>query len=284
MLNSSDGEIVLVDFDGVRPITQTILGHESLTSIGTDGYIAPEQRKGRALPQSDFYALGKTFVHLLTGKHPNQLKEDKDKKLRWRYSAPKISKFLADLIDNLIDWSSDNRPQNAAEVLQRLQEVERNIEHQKRIQEWITFNFKRSARFIGFALFGFLVYYTIQSNNSSVQPTEGTAVTTISTQAKNDQICRTTKNGEPSANALADAANNAITFVTNPNNPNRINLNRNSFPVASQSGCTVVIEVYLQPNEQLSAQQEQLIISQMQANINPNAIQLVKPIFRRKTL
>ncbi|MBK1986772.1 protein kinase [Sphaerospermopsis aphanizomenoides BCCUSP55] len=285
MLNSSDGEIVLIDFDAVRPITKAVLDNKTLPSIGTDGYIAPEQRKGRALPQSDFYALGKTFVHLLTGKHPNKLREDKDKKLRWRYSAPQVSKFLADLIDNLIDWSSDNRPKNAAEVLQKLQEVERNIEHQKRIQQWITFNFKKAARFVGFALFGFLVYQTIQSNNSaSIQPKAETFVEPTSTQAENYKLCRTTKNGEPSANALANAANDAITFVTNPKNPNRINIDRNRFPVPSQSGCTVIIEVYLQQSENFTSQHEQLILAQMQANINPDAKTLVKPVFRKKNL
>lgn len=285
MCNSSDGEIVLIDFDAVRPITPSVLDNKTPTSIGTDGYIAPEQRKGRALPQSDFYALGKTFVHLLTGKHPNKFKEDREKKLRWRYSAPQVSKFLADLIDNLMDCSSDNRPKNTAEVLQRLQDVERNLAHQRKIQQWINFNFKKASRFIGFALFVFLVYQTIQSNNStSIQPQAETFVEPASTQVENYKLCRIKKDGELNVNALANVANDAITFVTNPKNPNRINIGRDRFPVPSQSGCTVIIEVYLQASEKFTPQYEQLIVKQMQANIHPDARMLVKPVFRQKNL
>ncbi len=126
MYKKGDGEIVLIDFDAVRHITQALWNGTLVTIIGTDGYIAPEQRRGRAVPRSDFYALGATFIHLLTGEHPNELEEDRDRTLRWRSSAPQVSKLLADLIDNLMAWSSDNRPKNTKEILQRLETIERN--------------------------------------------------------------------------------------------------------------------------------------------------------------
>ena len=156
MLKNNDAEIVLIDFDAGRPITQAVWDGKTLTKIGTDGYIPPEQRRGRAIPQSDFYALGITFVHLLTGKHPHKLENDRDKTLRWRSSAPQVSKIFADFIDNLMAWYSENRPKNTGEILDKLQEIERNLEHKRIVQTWLTFDFKKISGLLVFVLFGIL--------------------------------------------------------------------------------------------------------------------------------
>lgn len=122
-----DGTVVLIDFGAVREITATYLTRigvppdegrydEALetTGIFTVGYAPPEQVLGKALPQSDFFALGRTFVQLLTGTHPRKLPADMDTgELTWRDKAPQISKPFGDFIDRLMSIAPGNRPQNA---------------------------------------------------------------------------------------------------------------------------------------------------------------------------
>lgn len=121
-----DGQLVLIDFGAVREVTNTYLikiGDEEVTGLHTLGYAPVEQMKGKAVPQSDFYALGRTFVHLLTGKHPHQLPED-DGDLIWRDCANQVSEPLADLIDELMAFYPKQRPENAQAILQRLAKLE----------------------------------------------------------------------------------------------------------------------------------------------------------------
>jgi ABC-type branched-subunit amino acid transport system substrate-binding protein len=130
-----NGQLVLIDFGAVREATQTYLQRlqnsqqGSGTVIISPGYTPPEQAIGQAvLPQSDFYALGRTFVHLLTGKHPIDTHNDSQTNpLNWRNSAPHVSREFADLIDWLMAYNSENRPENARLILQRLQEIETPI-------------------------------------------------------------------------------------------------------------------------------------------------------------
>jgi predicted Ser/Thr protein kinase len=64
-----DGTPALVDFGSVRRIF--LDGDEAgSTVVGTYGYMPYEQYMGQASPASDLYALGATFLHLLTGRPP----------------------------------------------------------------------------------------------------------------------------------------------------------------------------------------------------------------------
>ena len=119
-----DGQLVLIDFGTVREVTNTYLlkiGDEEVTKLSSDGYTPVEQKKGKAVPQSDFHALGRTFVHLLTGKHPDTFPlNDMTGELIWREAATQVSPALADLIDSLMAIFPEERPQNTQEILQRL--------------------------------------------------------------------------------------------------------------------------------------------------------------------
>lgn len=129
-----DGQLVLIDFGAVREATGTYLQKlqgRGGTVIISPGYTPPEQVNGRAVfPKSDFYALGRTFVHLLTGLHPLDLSKHPQtgelNELVWRSSAPQISQKLADLIDRLMAPLSGNRTENAQEISHRLSEIERS--------------------------------------------------------------------------------------------------------------------------------------------------------------
>lgn len=124
-----DGQLALIDFGAVRQVTATILGGGQNTGIFTPGFAPPEQEKGYAVPQSDFYALGRTFVYLLTGKspiHPDIYDRYNDT-LNWRSHAPQIIPELADFIDYLMADKVINRPQSTQLILQQLKAIETKI-------------------------------------------------------------------------------------------------------------------------------------------------------------
>jgi serine/threonine protein kinase len=119
-----DGQLVLIDFGAVRQVTGTYLAKMGVGREGTQilspGYTPVEQYEGRAVPQSDFFALGRTFVHLLTGSHPLDFPKNERQELQWREHAPAARPQLADLIDDMMALLPGNRPQNAQIILQRL--------------------------------------------------------------------------------------------------------------------------------------------------------------------
>jgi WD40 repeat protein/tRNA A-37 threonylcarbamoyl transferase component Bud32 len=123
-----NGQLVLVDFGAVRELTDTFLQKQDKNITGTviisTGYTPPEQAEGKAVPQSDFFALGRTFVYLLTGKNPGDFDRDpRNGKLNWRDSAPQISQQLADLIDYLMAVFPGRRPQTPKILLRCLEEI-----------------------------------------------------------------------------------------------------------------------------------------------------------------
>jgi len=128
----ADGQLVLIDFGTAREVTRTYLakvssGAGGITAIMSSGYTAPEQMNGLAVPQSDFFALGRTFVFLLTGHHPLDLYDAYHNMLDWRNHATHVSPLLLNFIDWLMAREVSQRPANAQEILRRLAEIEQQL-------------------------------------------------------------------------------------------------------------------------------------------------------------
>lgn len=114
-----DGQLVLIDFGAVG------VGE---TRIISTHYTPQEQIEGKTVPQSDFFALGRTFVYFLTGRHPYDLpKNDETEQLIWRNLAPSISIDLALLIDNLMAHEPAKRPQNTQDIWRHIQLIDNSI-------------------------------------------------------------------------------------------------------------------------------------------------------------
>ncbi|MBD2600914.1 serine/threonine-protein kinase [Microcystis viridis] len=129
MLRNS-GELVLIDFGTAREETQTYhqkVKGQQVTGITSAGYTPNEQQHGQAVIQSDFHALGRTFVHLLTGKHPLEIYDPINDVLPWREETENIHPSLLDFIDELMGRLPKNRPANTRVILQRLDEIERQL-------------------------------------------------------------------------------------------------------------------------------------------------------------
>jgi tetratricopeptide (TPR) repeat protein len=146
ILLKKDGTLALIDFGGVREVTETYLAklsgtgeptgfdkeHE-ITIVRTPMFSPPEQVNGRAIPQSDFYAVGRTFVCLVTGLDLFDIPLDEDnQKLLWREKAPHIDPPLADFIDKLMNLSPKKRPKTTGDILDQLNQLPKKIKWYRR--------------------------------------------------------------------------------------------------------------------------------------------------------
>ncbi|MFM7366063.1 MAG: serine/threonine protein kinase [Cuspidothrix sp.] len=125
-----DGQLVLIDFGIVKELSQQYEKQNiPSTRIGTPGYAAPEQENStlqtlqtlletrRFDYRADFFSLGRTFVHLLTGESPMDLSTDSQTgKLLWRDKAPGIDEDFRDLIDQLMEYNPNKRPKNTQKI------------------------------------------------------------------------------------------------------------------------------------------------------------------------
>ncbi|MEH1809842.1 protein kinase domain-containing protein [Nostoc sp.] len=138
IIHQPDGKLVLIDFGAARQITRSYLtkistsggtstglgsGHE-ITSIVTPFFTSSEQINGQGVPQSDFFALGRTFVNLVTGIPLMDLPQNQDNsRLIWRDKARHIDKPFADLLDDLMAPAPGQRPQSTQIILERLKKL-----------------------------------------------------------------------------------------------------------------------------------------------------------------
>lgn len=133
-----NGKLVLIDFGAVRQTTNTYMakvgrglsntiessGRYNITVIRTPCYTPIEQLNGKAVLQSDFYALGRTMVFLLTSIQLHELPTDPlSGELSWRKFAPQIDTPFADFIDELMAHQPGKRPPNTQVILQRLERL-----------------------------------------------------------------------------------------------------------------------------------------------------------------
>ncbi|MCC5628373.1 serine/threonine protein kinase [Nostoc sphaeroides CHAB 2801] len=125
------GNLVLIDFGTATEIDRTypdkLNNGDGMTALMSSGYSAPEQMNAQAVPQSDFFALGRTFVFLLTGYHPLDMYDVQQNLLNWQNHAMHISPLLLNLIDWLTAPDIEKRPANTQEILQRLEEIETQL-------------------------------------------------------------------------------------------------------------------------------------------------------------
>lgn len=126
IMRRPDGRLTLIDFGTAREMTHTYLAKmgsgSGVTSIASAGYTPLEQNNGKAVPQSDFYALGRTFVFLLTGKNPTTFDEDpRTGQLIWHEGVSELPQAFVDLIDRMMAPFPGNRPPNTEAIAMQLQ-------------------------------------------------------------------------------------------------------------------------------------------------------------------
>ena len=117
LIRSDDGKIYLVDFGAVQHTYYNTLMQGS-TVVGTYGYMAPEQFRGKALSATDLYSLGATILFLLTHRSPSELPQD-TLKLDFR-SSVNISESFADWLEKILEPDIEDRFSSADVALKEL--------------------------------------------------------------------------------------------------------------------------------------------------------------------
>lgn len=117
IIMGQDGRLHLVDFGSVRNMVEPAV-MEGKTIVGTYGYMPMEQYEGRAVPQSDFYALGMTLVFLLSHRDPTSIPR-KGLTLDFR-SYVSVSERFSRAIEWMIAPVPEDRPPTAAAIVETL--------------------------------------------------------------------------------------------------------------------------------------------------------------------
>jgi len=122
ILLTLDGRAKLVDFGIAKAIQANTQG----TSIGPQGYAAPEQYKGLSDARTDIYALGATIHHLLTGRDPQtQTPFDYPPVRQFNES---ISQNMSDIVEWMLQMDIESRPQSVERIIERIKNIYVDIE------------------------------------------------------------------------------------------------------------------------------------------------------------
>jgi serine/threonine protein kinase len=105
LILNSRGKLKLIDFN----VAQQIQGGSSGTIVGKHAYLPPEQFRGKAVTQSDLYAMGASLFFLLTGADPDPISQ----------SSPRIRNTgISTALDHIVQKAT------ALQVNQRYESVD----------------------------------------------------------------------------------------------------------------------------------------------------------------
>ena len=107
IFDESTGHIKLIDFNVAQAATDTI----NAIVVGKRSYMPPEQFRGKAVPESDIYALGACTYFLLTGEEPEALSV-----LHPKDHTQSISPDLDDLVAKCTQLDVADRYRSANEI------------------------------------------------------------------------------------------------------------------------------------------------------------------------
>ncbi|MBF2079397.1 MAG: serine/threonine protein kinase [Synechococcales cyanobacterium T60_A2020_003] len=111
--------VCLVDFGSVKSLTNPEA--TSLTLVGTQGYMSPEQMGGRTVQASDLYSLGVTLITALTGLEPTDLPM---RGMRFDFGEiATVSDPFAQWLKQMIQPGLDRRFTDAQEALTQLRSI-----------------------------------------------------------------------------------------------------------------------------------------------------------------
>ncbi len=128
IMRRPNGELVLIDFGTAREVSASLVEkreQQTVTRVISEGYTAPEQIQGKALPKSDLFALGRTMIYLVTGSSPLEFEDPETEELvGWQAVCPDLNPALAGVINQLIHPISSQRTRNPEILLNQLDEIQ----------------------------------------------------------------------------------------------------------------------------------------------------------------
>lgn len=126
VIRGDDGQIFLVDFGAVQSVYRNTIAFGS-TVVGTFGYMAPEQFRGKAYPTTDLYGLGATLLNLLSHQNPADLPQTR-LRLDFR-KAVTVSEQFSLWLDGLVEPLVEDRFDSASTALLALAQPTLAIAH-----------------------------------------------------------------------------------------------------------------------------------------------------------
>ncbi len=126
----AEGCLVLIDFGTVRQLSKSYIDKQAaglVTGVISTGYTPMEQMKGKAVKQSDFYALGGTMIFLLTARNPLEFYNSQTGKMEWRDRVENISLPFANLIDRMMAPLATERPKTAREIFREIIQIDSSL-------------------------------------------------------------------------------------------------------------------------------------------------------------
>ncbi|MGK7904720.1 MAG: protein kinase [Hormoscilla sp.] len=137
IIRRPDGQLVLVDFGAAKFASRTTLSVTG-TVIGSAGYTAPEQARGKATFASDLYGLGVTCIHLLTQLDPFDLFSDSEDAWVWRdyLQNNPVSSKLGQIIDKMLERGTSRRYKSAPEILEAFNPQQRRLNPTPSTKNW----------------------------------------------------------------------------------------------------------------------------------------------------
>ena len=127
----ANGCLMLIDFGTVREVTPSYINKKAagdITGVVSHGYTPIEQMRGKAVFQSDFYALGSTMIFLLTAQNPGNFYDFSDNKFYWNQADTDVPSLFIDLIDRMTAFSPVKRPATAREIFNQIVAIDSSLQ------------------------------------------------------------------------------------------------------------------------------------------------------------
>lgn len=114
LILSKEGMLKLIDFNVAEQRTSTTT---TATVVGKHAFIAPEQFRGKPVPQSDLYSLGATMYYLLCGRDPKPISVSHPKLAR-----PQLSDRIDEIVARCTAINTSQRVESATQLKEQLLE------------------------------------------------------------------------------------------------------------------------------------------------------------------
>lgn len=124
--SQKDGRMIIIDFGAACLLSEGCALSQAEMTIGTPGYMPPEQQQCAACFGSDLYALGISVIQLLTGVKPQQFQVDPiSGELDWKNyltNAPDVlaNPHLIDTLERMVRQRASDRFRQATDALENL--------------------------------------------------------------------------------------------------------------------------------------------------------------------
>ncbi len=119
LILSKDNVLKLIDFNVAEQKSSTTT---TATVVGKHAFIAPEQFRGKPVPQSDLYSMGATLHYLLCGKDPKPISVSRPQLIQ-----PAVSTTMDELVARCTAINTTQRIENASELKEQLRAMAKII-------------------------------------------------------------------------------------------------------------------------------------------------------------